>query len=88
MISRENKLLSLGFIITLILVVQCAFGQINGQNNGQVKSKPSVFVDSDEYTSKSETSAELKGHVKLIRGIEQITCDHAFIDLAKKRNSG
>jgi LPS-assembly protein len=43
----------------------------------------SVFVDADEYNSHADQTADLVGHVKVIRGTEQMTCDKAHIDLAK-----
>src|SRR5271170_4931257 len=43
----------------------------------------SVFVDADEYNSHADQTADLVGHVKVIRGTEQMTCDKAHINLAK-----
>ncbi|MDZ4678272.1 MAG: LPS assembly protein LptD [Oligoflexia bacterium] len=42
---------------------------------------PSVFVDADQYTSKPGQIADLVGNVKIIRGVEQLTCDRATINL-------
>jgi LPS-assembly protein len=42
---------------------------------------PSVFVDADQYTSKPNQTADLVGHVKIIRGLEQLTCDKANINM-------
>jgi LPS-assembly protein len=41
----------------------------------------SVFVDADNYVSHSDQSADLEGHVTLVRGLQQITCDKAHVNL-------
>src|SRR5690348_9951487 len=45
--------------------------------------KPSTYVDSDSYTSHADQSADLIGHVKIIRGDEQLTCDRAHVNPTK-----
>jgi LPS-assembly protein len=42
---------------------------------------PSFFVDADQYDSHADQSADLVGHVKVIRGTDQITCDKAHINM-------
>lgn len=43
--------------------------------------RPSVFVDADHYSMKGQDTADLEGHVKIIRGDQQLTCDKAHINL-------
>jgi LPS-assembly protein len=40
-----------------------------------------VYVDADKYLSYPDQTADLEGHVILIRGTEQITCDKAHVNL-------
>ncbi len=69
--SSETRLIFL--IGVLILSVSLAQGQ---------SQKPSTFVDADQYTSKPDQTAQLSGHVKVIRDLDEITCDSAFINMA------
>jgi len=43
----------------------------------------SFFVDADEYNSHADQTSDLLGHVRVIHGTEQMTCDKAHIDLNK-----
>ena len=45
------------------------------------RSANSIFVDADSYISRPNQSADLEGHVTLVRGLEQITCDKAHVNL-------
>ncbi|MCC6277384.1 MAG: LPS-assembly protein LptD, partial [Oligoflexia bacterium] len=63
------------FSLTMIVLLAAPAGRAQSQNS-------SITVDADQYTSRPNQVAELKGNVHIVQGLQSLTCDQAVINMA------
>ena len=75
-----SRLLSL-FLIAFTLAHSLSAGAEGTTGKSEKTSAASIYVDAEQYVGHPDQSADLEGHVTVIRGAEQLTCDRAHVNM-------